>query len=43
MNFFPRHAIPKTVFALDFSYTGDTAYQVGFDLNNSLTDEKYYI
>ena len=34
---FPRQAIPKTLFALHFHYTGDTPYGVWFDFDNSLT------
>ena len=36
-NFFPRQAIPKSLFVLHSTYPGDTAYRVWFDLNNSLT------
>ena len=35
--FFPRQAIPKTLFALHTHYAGDTPYRVWFDLDNSLT------
>ena len=36
-NFFPRQAMPKTIFALHSSYPWDTRYRVWFALNNSLT------
>ena len=35
--FFPRQAIPNTLFAVHSHYTGDTQYRVWFDLDNSLT------
>ena len=35
--FFPRQAIPNTLFALHCHYTGDIQYRVWFDLDNSLT------
>ena len=39
-NFFPRQAIAKFLFVLDFRYTWDTPYRVWFDLDNSLTRRK---
>ena len=36
-NFFPRQAIQKLLFALQFHYTGDTPCRVWLDLDNSLT------
>ena len=38
--FFPRQAIAKIHFFLHFTYTGDTPWQVGFDLNSSLARGK---
>ena len=34
--FFPRQAIPNTLFAVHSHYTGDTQYRVWFDLDSSL-------
>ena len=39
-NFFPRLAVPKILFVLQFSYPWDTRYRVWFDLDNSLTRRK---
>ena len=36
-NLFPKKAKPKILFASHSHYTGDTAYRVWFDLDNSLT------
>ena len=39
-NFFPRQAIPNTLFAVHSHCTGDTQYQVWFDLKTYWPDEK---
>ena len=42
-NFFPRQAIAKILFVLQFRYPWDTPYQVWFNLDNSLTRRNFYI
>ena len=42
-NIFLRQAIPKTLFALHFHYTGGTPHRVWFDFDNSFTRWKRII